>query len=515
MCGTEEPCTPEKKCKYGEKVYECCDNDCTFVENCNDKDGGTCATAKWKCDVKGKVSTFKAKYSGDDWGCSNGSCVIKSAGDLCNPPGKFLCPYGCDEPSGEGDCYPKAAIVTTPALSGGQVEITKNSEVIFECKNPSNPSEDPEGAAISCSWNFGAGEGTANGDTVNHTFATVGSYTVELTVTAGSLSNTAQVIVNVTETNEPPVACFTVTPSSGIVGVTEFTFDASCSTDDGSIVSYDWDFGYEKGGITVTGSGKVIKHVFDPALQPSDAPYTVRLTVTDDGLSGDPSKALSATKEKTITVKNSPPVADFEVIPGNTGFAPFTVKTINKTSDPDSDGHSIAKIEWYKDGVLESTADSMSAVFNGSGNIKLYVEDEYGASSEKTEQILAKNLVSITGIVANNVLTGNDVIITPLCNKDAMVSIEVKSVPEQPGLPSIATHSCNVPWVAGKLGIGAYQAKARVLGGNCDKCENSATFKVFEETPQIESPEMHPLLVLVVLTAVLFVMRNRKNKSFN
>lgn len=69
-------------------------------------------------------------------------------------------------------------------------------------------------------------------------------------------------------TNQPPNAAFT-SSTDGF----EVTFDASNSSNpDGSIVSYEWDFGDGS-----TGSGKKITHTFDSHID-----VTVELTVTDN-----------------------------------------------------------------------------------------------------------------------------------------------------------------------------------------------------------------------------------------
>jgi parallel beta-helix repeat protein len=71
-----------------------------------------------------------------------------------------------------------------------------------------------------------------------------------------------------------PVAYFTYSPESSIILGEVITFDASGSYDpDGSIVSYDWDFG-EPGA---TGSGEIVSYSYA-----DDGIYTVTLTVTDD-----------------------------------------------------------------------------------------------------------------------------------------------------------------------------------------------------------------------------------------
>jgi hypothetical protein len=94
----------------------------------------------------------------------------------------------------------------------------------------------------------------------------------------------ATITLGVPPTGEP-VASFTEDPHSAPVGTT-INFDASASYDpDGTIVSYEWDFG---DGATATGA--IASHAYA-----ANGIYTVTLTVTDDdGLTG------TATATKTI-----------------------------------------------------------------------------------------------------------------------------------------------------------------------------------------------------------------------
>lgn len=80
--------------------------------------------------------------------------------------------------------------------------------------------------------------------------------------------------------NQPPVADFTATPNNLTAA-----FDASSSVDDGSIVSYAWDF-----GDSTTGSGLTTSHGYAAA-----GTYSVTLLVTDNG-------GLTDTVVKPVTV---------------------------------------------------------------------------------------------------------------------------------------------------------------------------------------------------------------------
>ena len=80
--------------------------------------------------------------------------------------------------------------------------------------------------------------------------------------------------------NAPPTASFTVEPQSPTVGE-EVTFDASGSSDDGSVASYAWSFSDGS-----TQEGQTITRTFDESLANQygeDDRYNVTLTVTDDG----------------------------------------------------------------------------------------------------------------------------------------------------------------------------------------------------------------------------------------
>jgi len=71
--------------------------------------------------------------------------------------------------------------------------------------------------------------------------------------------------------NTPPTAKFFATPAVGAEGDT-VTFDASASSDDGWLVSYQWDFGDR-----TTGSGDIVTHDY-----PDIGVYTISLLVTDN-----------------------------------------------------------------------------------------------------------------------------------------------------------------------------------------------------------------------------------------
>ncbi len=130
-------------------------------------------------------------------------------------------------------------------------------------------SADSDGTIVSYAWDFGDMT-NGSGATTTHTYTAKGTYTVTLTVTDGdSLSATATATITIT--SAPPMAAFTADPLTGRAPL-DVSFDASTSTDDGSIASYEWNFGDETNGTGVTAT-----HTYA-----TEGTYTVTLTVTDD-----------------------------------------------------------------------------------------------------------------------------------------------------------------------------------------------------------------------------------------
>jgi len=106
--------------------------------------------------------------------------------------------------------------------------------------------------------------------------------------------------------NQPPVASFTASPSSGDAPLT-VAFDASASSDpDGSIARYDWAFG--DGGAA---TGATAGHVFTTA-----GTFTVTLTVRDDdGAAANTTRAITVsggTAPSNVTVSGR---VTFERVP--------------------------------------------------------------------------------------------------------------------------------------------------------------------------------------------------------
>jgi|GEM_PF-2257697 len=169
--------------------------------------------------------------------------------------------------------------------------------------------------------------------------------------------------------NQPPVAAFTTTPSSGIAPLT-VQFDASASSDStGTITEYDWDFGDGQ-----TATGKQTSHIFQTI-----GTYTVQLTVKDN-------QNLNATTTHLVSVtkpENQLPIAKIAASP-TSGLAPLTVD-FDGTLSSDSDGQ-IAHYLWnFGDGQASSDAKtSHTYTQGGSFTATLTVTDNDGGMASAT-----------------------------------------------------------------------------------------------------------------------------------
>ena len=146
------------------------------------------------------------------------------------------------------------------------------------------------GEVASYFWQFGDGSTSAVRNS-SHQYTTVGSYTVNLTVTGPSGSDSETKVDYITVSEIPPVAGFSGTPVSGQKPLNVAFTDSST----GVVSSYSWNFG--------DGNISTLKNPSN--LYTTAGAYTVSLTVTGPGGSD------SETKVDYITVVNAPPIAGF------------------------------------------------------------------------------------------------------------------------------------------------------------------------------------------------------------
>ncbi len=144
----------------------------------------------------------------------------------------------------------------------------------------------PDGTIVSWSWDFDDGT-TSDLQNPTHTFSTGGTFNVFLTVTdSNGLTGTTVQAIEVTGLQRP-VAAFDYDPKDAASG--EIVGFSDQSTDDGTIVGWDWDFG--DGG---NSTDQNPNHSYAEG-----GTYTVSLTVTDDD-------GLTDTTSQEVTIRGRP-----------------------------------------------------------------------------------------------------------------------------------------------------------------------------------------------------------------
>jgi PKD repeat protein len=257
-------------------------------------------------------------------------------------------------------------------------EIVYTNEVIYF---DASESYDSDGTIVSYHWDFGDGN-TETGVTTEHAYNEDGEYTANLTVTNDNgATDTAS--ANKTVLNQEPVASFTET-SETVYIYEVISFNASESYDpDGSITSYNWDFGDGN-----TGTGVMIEHSYS-----EEGTNTVTMTVTDDDGATDTADAT-----KTVLTQppiNQDPVASFT----ESAEIVFTGEVIqfnaSDSYDPDA---TIASYSWN---FGDSTTESGVTVFHsysddGTYIVTLTVTDNEGATdtTQATKTVLNRQPVA-------------------------------------------------------------------------------------------------------------------------
>jgi len=161
---------------------------------------------------------------------------------------------------------------TPVAEAGGPYTGTVNVAVTFD----STGSSDADGNITQYDWNYGDGSPMAInvGPTPSHPYTAAGLYRVVVVVTDdGAASDANGDLVYIGAGNQPPVAD-TGGPYTGAVNVA-VNFNGSGSTDDGSIVLWEWDF--DGDGTVDDISGPTPSHTYTAA-----GLYRVNLRVRDN-----------------------------------------------------------------------------------------------------------------------------------------------------------------------------------------------------------------------------------------
>ncbi|MBY0479470.1 MAG: PKD domain-containing protein [Chitinophagaceae bacterium] len=217
-------------------------------------------------------------------------------------------------------------------------------------------------------WNFGDGN-TSTAQNPSHTFASLGTYTVTLTVTNGSCTH--QLSQTITLVDEAPD--FRATPTTICrnqqVQFTGINFNPA------NIVSYQWDFG--DGNSSAAASPA---HTYT-----TSGNYTVSLIIADINGCRD-------TLTRTNAIRVNGPLASYTILQGQICLS----NNVELTNTSTTDGvNAITNVRWDmgNGNVISSLTNPFSYTYPAAGtyNIKLIVTDASGCS----DSITRANIVTV------------------------------------------------------------------------------------------------------------------------
>ena len=209
-------------------------------------------------------------------------------------------------------------------------------------------------------WDFGDGSAASTVQNPVKAYTKPGVYTVKLTVSNASGSDT-KTLTNYISVFADPQPSFTISPTSGCVPlVVNF---ANTSTASSAIVKSEWNFG---DGKVETSAATTIAHTYSTANT-----YSVSLTMTD-------ANGCTATAQKPSSIKVNPsPVPDFTATLIDACILPITVDFKSTTA-----GNSYV---WdFGDGSSETTSTatvSHKYTTEGTKTIKLTMTDANGCKN--------------------------------------------------------------------------------------------------------------------------------------
>jgi len=237
-------------------------------------------------------------------------------------------------------------------------------------------SEDFDGTIVSQRWDLDS-DGLyddASGSTATTSFARKGPHTVRLIVEddAGAVSAVSHVV---DVGNRPPVANFVQVTDPGLVG--EPIRIESTSTDDGQIVSYEWDT--DRDGQFDDETGPIIFPTFATA---DDRAIFLRVT-DDDGLRHE--------TWRIVFIDSRPPIARLVVVPANPVAGQAVTLDASTSTDPEGDSLRYAFATGFRDfthsRLSDSPRHSIPVVYPGVNSFHVRVVDSTGASAIATQEI--------------------------------------------------------------------------------------------------------------------------------
>ncbi|MFT5288795.1 MAG: PKD repeat protein [Planctomycetota bacterium] len=265
------------------------------------------------------VVQFTDESSGDidAWGWDFGDGMYSAARNPQHTflePGTYTVALGAFGPNGTGVKTVEDLIIVLGSSSGDDitasfdaVPTSGTAPLVVQFTDTSS------GTVDTWFWDFGDGA-TSSAANPSHTYASPGQYSVSLTASGQTDSDSTTLPGGITvleDDPDPPVASFNANPTSGVAPLlVQFT-----DTSSGEIDTWSWDFG----------DGQFSNQRNPSHVYATPGVYSVRLTTVGPG--GTDSEFLS----NGISVNEQAPVADFNADP-TSGTAPLVVEFADASS---------------------------------------------------------------------------------------------------------------------------------------------------------------------------------------
>lgn len=283
------------------------------------------------------------------------------------------------------------------AMSDGTINANRPPKAIFtfscsgqDCAFDASQSVDEDGTIASYNWDFGDGSPVRTGEESSYFYPARTDYQAALTVIDnGGASHTSKQWVSIPEGNATPSASFTVS----CIGL-ECTYNASASFDsDGTIASYDWDFGDSQSGTGVT-----VDHTYAVA-----GTYPVSLSVPDNaGAVGTTVQIANPTASKVLIV-----IAQIDNISTRSGNSVSWTPAVSLTVRY-PDGAPAYNVRINGRFGPENSTDLKSALTNQEGTVTLQANGKIDGS---TYQFM---VLSIDGHTISNPADASKILTRPL-----------------------------------------------------------------------------------------------------
>ncbi len=185
------------------------------------------------------------------------------SGSYTNIPAGYRDVFGQDPPSGPVNNAPVVSVSVSTNKGNAPLVVNFSSTGSF----------DPEGVALTYSWNFGDNTATSTVANPSHTYATNGTFNARLTVYDGvntTVSSNIPINVTIAGSNYPPSVAIAASTTAGVVPLV-VAFTGTATDPENAALTYNWNFGDGTSSTTANPG-----HTY-----PVSGSYAATLTVSD------------------------------------------------------------------------------------------------------------------------------------------------------------------------------------------------------------------------------------------